>query len=78
MSQNHPEKQDGEYFLGYMYEDAFAVCVYDTKRMGDVAYTVAGEISPDIDLKPIFVQIAELKEKFSVEERIRLFGEDFE
>jgi hypothetical protein len=52
----HPEIREGEVFLGNMSEDTFRTVGWRTKRRGNVAYYINGEIIRNSSSLPVFCQ----------------------
>lgn len=77
----HPERQKGEVFLTNVHHASHRQeeVNYSSARLGELAYSPSGDlIDTSLGMKPLFVQIDEIKENFSPEKRIVLFGTDFE
>lgn len=56
----HPEIQEGEFFLTNTEVDVFHTISWETKRKGDVAYTIRGEVISGV--VPVFVQKKEFND----------------
>lgn len=50
---NHPERRDGEIFLGNLLTQNFGSVGYSYKRLGDFAYNKEGKVVRG--MKPLFV-----------------------
>ena len=57
--QNHPERREGEIFLGNVGEDTFLTCVWQTKRRGNTAYDTDGKPLQHGLLWPMFIRQSE-------------------
>lgn len=69
-NETHPELRDGEIFLTNFYkgdDKSFYRIGYNTKRIGNIAYTVNGEIAKYTF--PVFIQKKEYDE---VQNKIKL------
>ncbi len=74
----HPERLEGEVFLTNTSADTsvfISSTVYQTYRFGTHAYDVDNRLV--CFLVPVFVQIQELKEKYTQDELKSMFGTDF-
>lgn len=59
----HPELREGEMFLTNSTEEEYGRIRWMTKRIGEVAYNIRGEVIDSIDkLFPVFVQKQEYEE----------------
>jgi len=59
----HPECHPGETFLGNADDEGLAACGWKSKRLGNVAYDVEGDVIPPSSgrLKPLFASTDEIR-----------------
>lgn len=63
LSQNHPERLDGEIYIGNSYGAQSPGWL--TTRIGSVAIDRAGRIMPDSQMRPAFVHRAEVERRLA-------------
>ena len=60
MQKEHPELREGEVWIGNIKDEAFKSSCWRTKRQGDRAYNIHGDLIKNGNLRPMFVQKSEM------------------
>lgn len=64
LPQNHPEKQEDEYFVYNTFATLISKSAWETKRRGMIAYNNVGTVIPHC--VPVFVKIWEFEKVYGV------------